>query len=440
MKTGDFRGILKEMKGCEPLKKYLITTVLLVLVIAGVVGTILLRSGEGPTATAPEEYCPQPCAHSYWEAGTCRDCGVNCIHRQWVDGMCIRCGYCCDHETWLPNQCARCGMACPHEEYNTENHSCAHCGVELSHLYDGYLCRVCSQPLELEDDTLPWEIFYHIPEAGTVEKLSYEAPDYYALSLGEPSAVTYSKDVCVYLPYNYDPTRQYDVLVLLHGMGGNEEYWLLAEQDYHRAKDEYLVRTKELLDNMIAQQLCNEVIVVTPTFYRDTNNLFDYNRRQDQLRFSKELQEIILPLIVETYSTYAADSSRESISAARQHFAFAGLSMGSIYGYNAVLPESLDLFAWYGLFSGSECDNLYHLASVLNAPENLQYPISFFYNSAGTRDVMGELHYEQYRELLGLYPNLVDGKNATFTYIKGAFHEYRAWCTGLYNFLRIAFH
>jgi len=421
------------------LKRHLITTVILLLLIAGVVGAILLRSGEGTPAPAPTEYVPEPCAHEYWEDGACRDCALRCVHRQWVDGMCIRCGWCCPHETWLPNQCARCAMACPHDVYDVENHGCALCGVELPHLYDGYLCRVCAEPLAFEDNTLSIELFNQIPQAGRVETLSYEAPDYFALSLGEESKTTYQKNMCVYLPHNYDPARQYDVLVLLHGMGGTEEYWLLFEQNYHKMKNEVLVRTKELLDNMIARELCNEVIVVTPTFYRNTQNQFDYNRRQDQLRFSQELQEIILPMIVDTYSTYAADSSRESISAAREHFAFAGLSMGSIYGYNAVLPECIDLFAWYGLFSGSECDSIPHVAAVLNAPENLQYPISFFYNAAGTRDVMALPHEQQYRELMLLCPTITEGENAAFTYIQGAFHEYRAWCTGLYNFLRVAF-
>lgn len=421
------------------MKKYLITTVILLLLIAGVVGMMVMRSEEGIPAT-PAEYVPIPCSHEYWEDGACRDCGVACVHRQWVDGMCIRCGVCCEHEQWLPDECARCGIACPHANYNVEAHGCADCGVELPHLYDGYLCRVCAEPLELlEEGSLSVELFSQIPQAGRVETLSYEAPDYYALSQGQPSAETYKKNFCVYLPYEYDPARQYDVLVLLHGMGGSEEYWLLYEQDYHRSTPIIPVRTKELLDNMIHQGLCEEVIVVTPTFYRDPQNQFNYNRRQDQVRFSKELQEIILPMVAETYSTYAADGSREAISAAREHFGFAGLSMGSIYGYNAVLPECIDLFAWYGLFSGSECDSVPYVASVLNAPENLRYPISFFYNSVGPKDVMAQLHEQQYRELMLLCPGIVDGENATFTYIKGALHEYKAWGTGLYNFLRIAF-
>ena len=58
---------------------------------------------------------------------------------------------------------------------------------------------------------------------------------------------------------------------------------------------------------------------------------------------------------MQNYSTYAADGSAEAISAARDHFAYAGLSMGSIYAYNSVMPLCLDMFAWFGCFSGSDC-------------------------------------------------------------------------------------
>ena len=144
-------------------------------------------------------------------------------------------------------------------------------------------------------------------------------------------------------------------------------------------------------------------------------------------------------MIAETYSTYAADGSREALSAAREHFAFAGLSMGSIYGYNAVLPQCVDLFAWYGLFAGAEC-HTGKVAEALNAPENADHPIAFLYNAAGTNDSMALPHQGQYNEILSMTPGLTEGENAAFTWIEDAYHEYRAWGTGLYNFLRIAFH
>ena len=424
-------------KGRVRLKKYIITTLILLLLIAGVVGMVLLRSGEGTPAQAAE-FTPAPCTHETWADGACESCALRCVHRAWEEGLCTRCGWGCPHEQWLPNACARCGIACPHDVYDRDKHGCLRCGVELSHRYAGYRCEICDEPLEFETGYLPWELFAGSDRPGTVETLTYETDDYYLLSIGMESNASWEKAMCVYLPYGYDPARQYDVLVLLHGMGGTEEYWLLGRQEYYGPGTDK-VRTKELLDNMIAQGLCKEMIVVTPCFYQVPAERKIYDRMIDQARFAGELQNIILPMIAETYSTYAADGSREALSAAREHFAFAGLSMGSIYGYNAVLPQCVDLFAWYGLFAGAEC-HTGKVAEALNAPENADHPIAFLYNAAGTNDSMALPHQGQYNEILSMTPGLTEGENAAFTWIEDAYHEYRAWGTGLYNFLRIAFH
>ena len=49
-------------------------------------------------------------------------------------------------------------------------------------------------------------------------------------------------------------------------------------------------------------------------------------------------------------------------------------------------------------------------------------------------------YFEADRQLLELCLQLTEGENAAFTDIQGAYHEYRAWGTGLYNFLRILFY
>ena len=45
----------------------------------------------------------------------------------------------------------------------------------------------------------------------------------------------------------------------------------------------------------------------------------------------------------------------------------------------------------------------------------------------------------QYDYLVNHVDCLTDGKNAAMTVINDASHEYRAWGTGLYNFLRVVF-
>ena len=146
----------------------------------------------------------------------------------------------------------------------------------------------------------------------------------------------------------------------------------------------------------------------------------------------------LLPFLVSNYSTYAAGGSPEEISAARNHFGYAGLSMGSIYAFTSFMPKALDLFGWFGCFSGSDA-NMGELIAALNDPENRRYPIYYFYNCIGVKDDMYETHYAQYYDLVAEVECLTDGDNAAFTSVKKCNHDYKAWGTGLYNFLRVVF-
>ena len=80
--------------------------------------------------------------------------------------------------------------------------------------------------------------------------------------------------------------------------------------------------------------------------------------------------------------------------------------------------------------------------TVYQIPSNHEYahyPILYFYNSAGGSDSMFAEHRDDYRKLVAAVPALTDGKNAAFTEIRAASHSYKAWGTGLYNFLRVVF-
>ena len=237
----------------------------------------------------------------------------------------------------------------------------------------------------------------------------------------------------------YDPSEKYDVMILVHGTGGTETYWLLDAQQII-PEPGFGVTTRELLDKAMNSGWCRKMIVATPCFYRDGSNRDDFERKRDEEQFLLELQNDILPALVNTYSTYASGPSREEISAARNHFAYAGLSLGSIYVYTSVMRECLDLFAWFGCFSGSEArEYMNALIAALNSEEYAHYPILYFYNSAGGSDSMFAEHRDDYRKLVAAVPALTDGKNAAFTEIRAASHSYKAWGTGLYNFLRVVF-
>ena len=371
-----------------------------------------------PTPEPTPEPTPTPCPHEHWENGVCADCGLVCVHAQWEKGA-----------------CAVCGLSCEHPEHNAETLLCSQCGERVLHTYMDNVCTLCGTSPEFETKNVPRELFRPIEEKGTIETLTYKTEVYTPTNAKEP--VVTEKKLCVYLPYGYDPAEKYDLLILLHGARCDEEYWLLEEHDYSSVKLD-VVYTYDLLDNLMAAGLSRKTIIATPTFYKNSAAPDYYNRPLDEPRFLRELREDILPLLIDKYSTYASDASPESISAVRQHFGFAGLSMGSIYAYTAVIPDSLDLFGWFGCFSGSD-GYMDQLSARLNAEPDRDYPIYYFYNSIGTRDPYYYLHKSQYQDLVELTDGLTEGKNAAFTEVQGAGHEYYAWSTGLYNFLQIAF-
>jgi hypothetical protein len=180
------------------------------------------------------------------------------------------------------------------------------------------------------------------------------------------------------------------------------------------------------------------MIVAAPSFYRNSGNPYDYLRALDQPAFTRELREDVLPALVERYGSYAADSTPEAIAQAREHFAYAGLSQGSIYAYSSVIGECVDLFASFGCFSGSD-GSMPALAETLNTPPESGLPIRVFYNSVGSGDDFYSLHWNHYYDLTARCDGLTEGENAFFTTLWGLPHTYAAWSLGLYNFLPLLF-
>ena len=358
-----------------------------------------------------------------------------CPHLRWEDGVCADCGEICSHETWEEGVCLRCGLACAHPDHDPETRRCSRCGAQTPHTYLKGRCTLCGAGPVFIDEILPRDLFAASDRPGRLETLTYTANDYRDQPGREPTLI--EKNMVVYLPYGYDPAKKYDLLVLVHGMGCTERYWLAEPQDYCYPDEDY-VYTTDLLDSMIADARCREMIIATPCFYRNSENLGNYYRIVDEKQFLYEMREYILPLLLETYSTWAEEPTLEGMAAARQHFAYAGLSMGSIYAFTSFIPECQDLFGWFGCFSGSD-GAMYKLARSIDGFAAVGMPIYYLYNSIGSKDTMLYGHRGQYRELLEKTQSLVEGENMAFTEIRDARHTYEAWSTGLYNFLPVVF-
>lgn len=361
----------------------------------------------------------------------------------------------CPHALWENGVCADCGAVCAHPAHDAQTRLCAVCGTLMPHSYVDLVCTRCGGSAQFATERIPQILFRPCEQQGTVETLAYPVP-----YRGEEADFVYEKTMTVYLPYGYDPAERYNVLVLLHGQYGSEYYWLSRAQDYDGA----YVFTSNLLDNMMALGLCRRMIVAAPSFYHipalpdnpiegeeielaeseiveivsDDEWYYDFGYDWDLQSFTAELRDGILPALADHYSTWAEDSSIEAITAARDHFAYAGLSMGSMFAYTSVIPRCLDCFSYFGCFAGSD-GNMPWLADTLNAEPLSELPIHLFFNSIGTFDRFYERHTEQYSELVERAEGLTDGENAVMLEFKGIDHRYDSWALGLYNFLPLLF-
>ena len=413
------------------MKKRALALLLGMLLLAGCISRPP-RSAQTPSGspipTAVEEPAPTP-------APTPTPEPTPCPHAHWNDGVCLDCGEVCAHGNWEGGACTVCGTPCAHPAHDETTRVCTVCGAPVIHTYQNGKCTRCGAAPVFIDEILPRELFAPSEHPGRLETLHYTTHDYRDQPGREPTLI--EKQMVVYLPHDYDPAEQYDLMVLVHGMGCTERYWLAEPQDYKYPEEDY-VYTTDLLDSMIDDARCRKMIIATPCFYRNSENLGNYYRIVDEKQFLFEMRENILPLLLETYSTFAPEPTLEGMAAAREHFAYAGLSMGSIYAFTSFMPECLDVFGWFGCFSGSD-GAMYQLARVLDGEASRGRPIYYFYNSIGTKDTMLYTHRGQYADLLGRTASLVEGENTAFTEIRDARHTYEAWATGLYNFLPVVF-
>ena len=258
-----------------------------------------------------------------------------------------------------------------------------------------------------------------ISEAGTLEELVYETKAYAT----DGRSVT--KRALVYLPYGYDPDKNYNILYLMHGTGDDENYWLKTH-----------AYNKTMLDNMIAQGEIDPLIVVTPTFYVEDDCLDGL----DALTFSfrEELRNDLMPAVESRYSTWAKTVDDAGFAASRDHRAFAGLSRGAVTTANSVLCGSLDYFSWYGLFSSFRTSQE-HILETIQSEEEKDLMINYVYATTGNFDFATPYMAPGYRMLCENVPRLKEGVNTTFDIFPMRYHSIGHWHLSLYNFLQKIF-
>ncbi len=262
-----------------------------------------------------------------------------------------------------------------------------------------------------------------LKEAGTIEKITYTSYDYF----GDGAEVT--KEANVYLPYGYDESKKYDVLYLMHGIGGDENEWGMTGINS---------RVKIIMDNLAYFGDIRPFIVVTPNGRSAANHAANGSDYHSFYCFGQELRNDLIPYIEAHYSIYGEkDSEDYELSGSRDHRAMAGLSMGGMQTINIGIGECVDLFSYFGAFSAAPTSNT--AAKTAEILEGNELPIHYFYNICGTEDGIAYASASAAaKKLPEVCDQFAEGENFLWQELPGG-HDFNIWYLGFYNFAQIAF-
>ena len=247
---------------------------------------------------------------------------------------------------------------------------------------------------------------------------------------GEVTAVAYEsktlgtrRQVRVYTPPGYSATRKYPVLILLHGIGGNDREWVQA------------CHADNVVDNLIAEGKIQPMIVVFPngnaSVTAEAVGAFSGEgagarggggggRRGGGgfeswgTPFENDLLKDIIPYIESHYSVYAD----------REHRALAGLSMGGGQTLNIGLSH-IETFAWVGGFSSAP--NTKPPAEVVPEPVAANQKLKLLWLACGKKD--GLIRISQ-----GVHGYLKEKGVRHIWHVDGNAHDTTEWANNLYLF------
>lgn len=190
-------------------------------------------------------------------------------------------------------------------------------------------------PAELTE--IPTEYFRPAERQGKLRDLYYDTYESFSY---ESKMQTIEKHAVVYLPYDYDETKKYNVVYLMHGGWSNENSTLGTPSSPSGFKN--------VIDNAIGNGVFAPLIVVCPTYNNTSGqDSADFSLALRLTRnFHNELINDLIPAAESTFSTYAEGTSESELKAARDHRAFGGFSMGSVTTWRT-FEYALDYFRYF---------------------------------------------------------------------------------------------
>lgn len=234
-----------------------------------------------------------------------------------------------------------------------------------------------------------------------------------------PSATTGTeRRAMLLLPPDYSPDKQYPVLYLLHGIGGDENEWAGGRPTW-------------VIGNLIASGDAREMLVVMPNIRARANDSANARDMYAPAHFAafdtfiNDLRDDLMPYVQAHYS----------VAPGRENTAIAGLSMGgreALY-IGLTMPET---FGYVGAFCPAPGVLPYNVEGGLFQPEDFKaseaYDTYLLIN-AGRTDGVVNAWPQTYSDTL-----TENGTAHTF-YVTDGGHDFRVWKHGLYNFVRNIF-
>jgi xylan 1,4-beta-xylosidase len=267
--------------------------------------------------------------------------------------------------------------------------------------------RGANRPVTLNADDVP--AFAEPPPGFDVERQDVPHGQLEMVTY-ESKSVGATRRMQVYTPPGYTTAREYPVLYLLHGIGGDETEW------------QRFATPNVLLDNLIADGRAEPMIIVMPNGRAQKNDRAEgdvFAAAPAFAAFERDLLDDVIPAI----------ESRYSAEADREHRAIAGLSMGGGQSLNFGLTH-LDTFAWVGGFSSAP--NTRPPSELVPDPAEARDRLRLLWVSGGTRD--GLFGISQ-----GFHAYLKASGVPHVWHADGNGHDPTHWKNSLYHFLQLVF-
>ena len=275
-------------------------------------------------------------------------------------------------------------------------------------------------------EAIPDAFYQEAEERGFIQEVSLEVHN-----IDAPEEI-FNRDMEIYCPPGYSEAEKYDVLILIHGGAGSYHAFTLEK---HEANTGVWFAFRDLYDNMIREDLCKPLIVVSigsTSYYPSLGGTWDVSFDQ----FADDLRTAVLPYLAEHFATFAASGEETDLQNAREHFGIGGISNGSLFAINSGMTRCFDLFGNYIALSGNSHPG--EAAQAINSDAWKDLPITCFYAGSGWEDNQQFNSLNGYQEIRNSTSRLQEGKNCFYLDVDGK-HNYAAWVIHIYNALQVAF-